>query len=327
MTTVGELGELALLARLRPHLSGDGGELVVGVGDDAAVWQPPPGRAVVATTDSMVEGSHFQVPLDTVGAADLGWRLLAASLSDLAAMGAAAGPALISLALPAGWPVAWVDAIYEGISACAERYGAPVAGGNVSASPAAVLTSTCLGTVDARACLRRDGAQPGWQLAVTGPVGAAAAVLQARREGRPPDPAWRAAARPLPRLEAGRALLEAGVRVALDISDGLYLDASRLLEASAVTGLVIEAAALPVATGIRECWPVGWLDIAGGGEDYELLFAAPPPLMARVAPLLAGLGLEAPVIGRFDSGAGMRLLFDGREQAPPRSGFEHLTGA
>ena len=326
MATVGELGELALLERLRPFLALNGAQLVVGSGDDAAVWQPPLGHAIVVTTDSLAEGAHFTVPLDAAAAVDLGWRLLAVSLSDLAAMGARPGPAFISLALPPSWPVAWVEAVYQGLAECAARYDVAIAGGNITASGAAVLTSTCAGSVDPGEVLRRDGARPGWQLAVTGSVGAAAATLRAATGGEDGDPRWRPATRPIPRIEAGQALLGEGVGVAIDVSDGLYVDAGRLLVPGGPSGLLIDADAVPAAPGIRQRWPRDWQVVVGGGEDYELLFAAGPREMERAQARLAGLDLAVTVIGRFDSGLGVRVLLDGEEVAPPAPGHAHFAG-
>ena len=288
------------------------------------MWQPAPGQAVVATTDSLVEGAHFNAPLSDDDAVALGWRLLAVSLSDIAAMGAAAGPAFISLAVPGGWPLEWLEGLYRGIAECGARFGVPIAGGNISASGTAVLTSFCLGTVAGDRVLRRPGARAGDQLALTGPVGAAAAVLKAREAGEDVPRGWSRSARPTPRLKAGRLLAEVGVRVALDISDGLFIDSSRLLEASDCPGLVIDAAAIPLAAGVRERWPQQWLEIAGGGEDYELAFVAPPAMMQRALGALSGTGLEPAVIGLFDTGAGLRVASGGREDSPPGSGHRHF---
>lgn len=323
--TVGDVGEDGLLGRLAPWLS-HGDALVVGPGDDAAVWQPPLGQAVVTTTDSLVEGVHFTVPLEGNAAIDLGWRLMAVSLSDLAAMGATAGPAFISLALPAEWPVAWVESLYEGLAECATRFGAPLAGGNVSSARTAVLSSTCLGSVEPDVALRRGAAREGWQLALTGAVGAAAAVRAAGREGTEVRSEWRASGRPVPRLEAGRMLVRSGVEVAIDISDGVFRDAARLLALADCSGLLIDADALPVAPGIRDRWPRGWAEVAAGGEDYELLFAAPAGVMPRACSALHATGLEPAVIGGFDRGLGLRLLLEGVETEPPRSGHEHFRG-
>jgi len=300
--------------------------LVTGVGDDAAVWQPPLGQAVVATTDSLCEGVHFTLPLSATAAVDLGWRLLAVSLSDIAAMGAFAGPAFISLALPGTWPVAWVEGLYQGVAECGARYGVAVAGGNISASTGAVLTSVCLGATDVQRVLRRSGSRAGDQLAVTGPIGTAAAVLRARGAGTDVLPDWTASARPSPRLEAGQWLAANGITGALDVSDGLFIDAARLLERADCAGLVIDAAAIPLAEGVRERWPREWLEVIGGGEDYELAFTAPPGLMRQAVRALAATGLEPAVIGRFDNGAGLRVVADGGEAPPPGSGHQHFGG-
>jgi thiamine-monophosphate kinase len=313
-----------LLARLGRYLAREGGELVTAAGDDAAVWQPPLGRAVVTTTDSLVEGVHFSLPLSVTGAVDLGWRLLAVSLSDIAAMGAVPGPAFIAISVPGAWPVAWVEGIYQGIAECAAGFDVPVAGGNISASPAAVLTSTCLGSVDSQHHLLRNGAAAGDQLAVTGPLGAAAATLRADALTGEGPGQWAAAARPSPRVEAGQVLVACGVHQALDISDGLFVDTGRLLQLADCPGLLIDAAQVPAAPGVRERWPREWLGVVGGGEDYELAFAAPPAVMQRAMRALGAAGLAPAIIGRFDHGEGLRVMLDGEEVPPPESGHQHF---
>ena len=311
---------------LQPYLALAGpvgtmaGTLELGAGDDGALWRPDPGSGVVVTTDSLVEDVHFRRPTDA--GEDLGWRLVAISYSDLAAMGATPGPTFISLALPADWRVAWVESIYRDMFEIVAAYGGGLAGGNVTAAATAVLTSTCLGQVDPAGTLRRVGAEPGWRLALTGEVGAASAAL------RVPDRAsWRRRLRrPEPRLAAAAVAADRGVRTAIDVSDGLFADAGRLLGwgVGAATGLVIDAAAIPVAPGIREAWPQTWLEVAGGGEDYELLLAAPAPVMEDAVAAIAANGTPARVIGRFDDGSGVRLLADGAESAVPGVGHEHF---
>ncbi|HEY8741289.1 MAG TPA: thiamine-phosphate kinase [Candidatus Dormibacteraeota bacterium] len=324
--TIADVGEAGLLERLLPWLTPSAPGLVVGAGDDATVWQPPLGHAIVTTVDSLVEGVHFAVPLSANTAIDLGWRLLAVSLSDLAAMGASPGPAVIALALPGSWPVAWAEALYQGLAECSAQFEAPIAGGNISASATAVISSTCLGSADPSLLLRRDGARDGWELAITGPVGAAAAALTATRSPGDVPTAWRLAGRPTPRLEAGALLASTGVRVAMDVSDGLFVDAARLLEVADSPGLLLDQDALPVAAGIRERWPREWVAVAGGGEDYELIFAAPPAVIARACVALRGVGLDPAVIGHFDRGPGLRMLADGDEVAPPVGGHAHYRG-
>jgi thiamine-monophosphate kinase len=333
---VAELGELELLRRLRPYLDHEAPGLEVGAGDDAAVWHPGGERDVVVTTDSLVEGVHFlPCPGNAEFYTSLGWKLLAISLSDLAAMGAEPGPALLALALPGGWLAADVEALYQGLAECAEKHGATLAGGNLSDAATAVLTSTCLGHVPPGRALRREGAEPGWKLACTGRLGGAAAALRLRQDpgaeaamevAEATRAAWvRRFRRPEPRLAAAQALVEEGMRVCLDISDGLYLDAARLLRVG--LGAVIEPALLPIEPGVRETFPGAWIEIAGGGEDYELLFAGPAEKVETVCRRVVANGLPATVIGAFDSGTGVRLRdAEVGESQPPPAGHVHFAG-
>lgn len=333
---VSEVGELELLRRLQPYLDHEGQGLALGAGDDAALWNPGSEGDIVLTTDSLVEDVHFHpCPGDAGFYRSLGWKLLAISLSDLAAMGAEPGPALVALALPGGWRVADVEALYHGLAECAQEHGATLAGGNLSDAAIAVLTSTCLGRVDAGLALRREGAEPGWRLACTGELGGAAAavrILQATyaEEAKVMPEATRAAwvqrlRRPQPRLAPARTLVEEGIRVCLDVSDGLYVDAARLLHEG--LGVVIEPALLPIEPGLREAFPGAWIEIAGGGEDYELLFAGAPERVESACRRLVAGGLDATVIGVFDDGAGVRLRdADGSETRAPAAGHVHFAG-
>jgi thiamine-monophosphate kinase len=333
---VREVGELELLRRLQPYLDHEAQGLELGAGDDAALWHPGGDSDIVVTTDSLVQGVHFHPqPGDALFYGSLGWKLLAISLSDLAAMGAEPGPALLALALPGDWPVADVEALYHGLAECALEHGAVLAGGNLSSAATAVLTSTCLGHVAAGRALRREGAEPGWKLACTGGLGGAAAALRlfqdpGAEEARLVPEATRAAwvhrlRRPEPRLTSARALVEEGIRVCLDVSDGLYLDAARLLRDG--LGAVIEPELLPIEPGLREAFPGAWIQIAGGGEDYELLFAGPPDKVETACRRLVAGGLEATVIGAFDDGAGLRLReADGGEALAPATGHVHFAG-
>ena len=338
---VGDIGELGLLDLIRPYLAAPGslagGELTIGAGDDAAAWEPPPMRAVVTTTDSLVEEVHFHRPADATAAADVGWKLLAVSYSDLAAMAALPGPAFISLALPASWPVAWVEAMYREMARLCEEQGGGLAGGNITSAPAAVLTSVCLGVAAPSELLRRTGARPGWTLAVTGRLGGAAAALRLAHDpdaiprlgdaaSTAPETWRRRLRRPEPRLAAGRVLAGAAIGVALDISDGLYIDAGRLLDGHSAGGLLIDADALPVEVGLKQAWPAAWPDLVGGGEDYELLFAGEPDVVGRACDALRAMGLAAAAIGVFDAGDGVRVRRGGEERPAPGVGHLHFGG-
>lgn len=330
---VGDVGEGELLRLLQPYLTADAPRLLVGPGDDAAVWQPQAGHAVVVTTDSLVENVHFRpAPGDDEFNSDLGWKLLAVSLSDLAAMAAAPGPSFLALALTPAWPVGDVEALYRGLAECGRVHGAGLAGGNLSGSATTVLTSTCVGEVDPAAMLRRQGAVSGWQLAVTGRLGGAAAAVRATEASATANGAGAVAAawlrrlrRPEPRLRAAAALVGAGVTVALDISDGLYIDVARILGAG--LGAVLEPEVLPLEAGVREAFPNTWTELVGGGEDYELLFAAPPAIVAEACRRVSAGGLEATVIGAVDESPGVRLRGgDGSEVAAPTTGHQHFRG-
>ena len=163
----------------------------------------------------------------------------------------------------------------------------------------AVLTSTCLGAVDPAVALLREGAEPGWQIAVTGRLGGAAAALhllhdpgsvQAKSVPAALAAAWtQRLRRPQPRLAAAAALVEAGIRVCLDVSDGVYVDAERVLGEG--VGAVIDIGRLPIEAGIRDAFPDSWREVAGGGEDYELLFAGPPHTVADACRRIIAGGL------------------------------------
>jgi thiamine-monophosphate kinase len=267
--------------------------LALGVGDDAALLRPPAGHEIVVTTDFSLEGVHFR--RDWHEPVSAGHRCLARGLSDLAAMGAQPLAAFLSLALPLELSGTWADGFFAGLLALARRYKVPLAGGDLARSPgtgqqAHVLADIVLvGSVPRGKALLRSSSRPGDIIYVTGLLGGAAAELEllgsskssAKRKALHAASGAHPHLFPEPRISAGLALRKLGGRVAcLDISDGLALDLSRLCEASGVSA-ELDAAALPMARGAS-------LDQAlYGGEDYELLFTAPP--RTRVPSRLGGV--------------------------------------
>jgi thiamine-monophosphate kinase len=237
--------------------------------------------------------------------------------------------------------VADVESLYAGLAECARAHGGVLAGGNLSGGVAAVLTSTCLGEVSPDLALRRTGARPGWRLAMTGRAGGAAAALRERHRldsgaGTTPDPdavadpavvaAWNTRLRrPQPRLREAALIAAQGIRVCLDVSDGLFLDAGRLLRHG--VGVVIDPERLSLDTGIREAFANSWIEVAGGGEDYELLFAGPPERIDAACGQIVDGGGEATVIGEFDTGPGVRLRGAGGTIPAPPLGHEHFRAA
>ncbi len=284
MTTLRELGELGLLARLLPHLSRAGGSVLIGAGeDDDAAWREPDGTITVAKVDTFVEGVHFD--LSWMPAEAAGWRACALTLSDLAAKSASPTYGLVSLSAPSGTDVAAVEAMYEGLAACAARFGLRLVGGDTTSTPGPItLSVVALGRCSTMP-LPRAAALPGWGIAVTGPLGGESVALAARRPTRP-----------LPRFGAAPEGAACG-----DISDGLVRELVKYRAAAGV-GARIDSAAVPVAEGAT-------LEQAlTGGEETELVVAAP---------VIAG-GI---VIGAF-TGDG-RILVDGVEREA--GGYDHFA--
>jgi len=258
----------------------------VGVGDDAAVLRPTPGRRLVVTTDVLVAGHHFSAALSEPE--DWGWKAVAVNLSDLAAMGAEARWLVVALTVGPATGSELLDRVYAGLRDACRAYSVALAGGDTSAGPALSLAVTAIG--EAEHAVTRAGARPGDRLAVSGPLGAAAAGLALlRRDDQPAGallgrfPALAAAhRRPEPQLAAGRRLAAAGATAMVDVSDGLAGDALHLAEASGA-GVEVDDDALPVAPGVAEAAALLGLDpvelALAGGEDYVLAAALPPGII------------------------------------------------
>jgi thiamine-monophosphate kinase len=287
------VGELDLIRSFQRILRERGGRVELGSGDDAAVVRADD-RAVVSV-DAVVEGVHFD--LSTHSYADVGHKALATALSDLAAMGVAAGEAYVALGVP---PQAGEDdlaALAQAMEALADRSGTTVAGGDVTRAPVLFLAVTVIGWAsDGEAVVSRAGARAGDRVGVTGTLGGAA------------DHSSERARRPEPRLEWGRALAGAGATAMIDVSDGIATDARHLAQQSGVR-IEIELERLPLAEGVDDPQLA-----ATAGEDYELLFAAPPEFQAPA-------GVAVTWIGTAQEGSGLALT----QSATPveLSGYEH----
>ncbi len=330
-------GEFGLIGRLRQLIGSFGvahPDLLVGVGDDAALWRAGD-RILAATTDTLVDGVHFRP--DLVGWADLGWKALAVNLSDLAAVGAAPRFGLITLALPPRTSPEAVELLYRGMLDLARESGTVLAGGDIVRSPVLAITVALLGEVSAgpdwrSRVLLRSGAHPGDVVAVTGTFGAAAAglklLLDDPRGAEDRAPALVLAyRRPRPRLEVAPILVGAGVRTAIDVSDGLVADLGHICEESGVAA-EIDADRVPVHPDAARLFGEQALTLAlTGGEDYELVFTGSEAVITQVA---ARSPVPVTVIGRIVHGpAGqVRVLGPGgAELRLERTGWDHLAEA
>lgn len=243
------------------------GAQAVGIGDDAAVLDIPPGERLVVSVDTSVERVHFR--RDWMSPADIGYRAVTAALSDLAAMAASPRGLLVTLVIPDD-ARDLVGAIAEGIGDAARQAGTTIVGGDLSRGDELAIGCTVLGSATAPA--RRSAVRAGDVLYVTGLLGGPAAALRALREGRPPDVAWRQRfLRPRARLAEARWLAQHGVRAMIDVSDGLASELQHLAAASGVS-LRLDVERIPV---LRGC---SLADATRGGEEYELLLASAHPL-------------------------------------------------
>ncbi len=276
-------------------------QLVAGIGDDCAIVRPRPEQDLVFTTDFTIEDRHFT--LATHSAMDVGYKSLARSLSDLAAMGAEPVFCLVSLAVPGALSSNWITEFYEGLTSAAGEYKISLAGGDLARADKVVVDVMCCGSVPRGSALLRSGAKPGDDIYVTGLLGYSACGL-ARKEGD----AWIRHKRPAPRIAVGIELRSIATG-AIDLSDGLSLDLARLCQESRV-GAEIQPP-LPTAEG------ASLQEALHGGEDYELLFTVPPG--TRMPALIGRVPITR--IGEITAGAGT-ITFGGSPLEP--LGFDHF---
>ncbi len=323
---VGDLGERALLRRLRLRIPpGDG--VVLGIGDDAAAVVTA--GLTLVTADSLVEEVHFR--RDFTPATLLGRKTLSVNLSDIAAMGGVSRYAVVNLCLPPELPLAFLDGFYDGLLQRAAETGVSLVGGNLSgASGGMVIDLTLLGSGEPR--LLRSGARSQDLVVVTGRLGAASAGLHYlgrgfRIDGEgtllagptlpsgaavPVSLAIRAQLDPAPPLSFGATLAAEGVAVCgMDLSDGLSGDLLTMCRESGVSA-ILDSRAVPVDAGAARLGETKATELAlHGGEDYQLLLGVAPDRWPALQTLAAHLGVAVSVIGRFEPGPGEVLVHSG----------------
>jgi len=322
---VSDLGEFGLIELLAKIVGTAGGDVLVGIGDDAACWRTD-ASIQLATTDALIQDVHFT--LSTTTWRELGWKALAVNLSDIAAMGGWPKYALVSLGLPGDTEVEQVAELYEGMMELARLFHVAIVGGNVVASPLVMLSLTLVGV--AQNILTRSAAAPGDRIAVTGYLGASAAGMVMLQRGLEFDEEVAAALReahlkPYPRVVEGQTLAHHGVRAAIDLSDGLVGDLTRLCQASGV-GARLFCHRVPIHPLVLQSFGGDSISLAlSGGEDYELLFTAKGEVIDQVKELMS---CPVTVIGDIVKGEpGVVRLFDdqGNEVKLEKGGWDHFA--
>ncbi|MFQ5650217.1 MAG: thiamine-phosphate kinase [bacterium] len=330
-----EVGEFGLIERIKQIVHQSFGKLVVGIDDDAAVFESSPGFLTVVSTDAFIETVHFD--LSYFSFYQLGWRVLAASLSDIAAMAGVPKVAVFSIGLPASIEVESVEQFYRGAKALADRFETAIIGGDTTASPGKLFISiTVIGEVEEEKVTRRSGARPGDGVFLTGVAGVSHAGLLALRSQKAGD---RAAFRgveerhllPLPRVYEARCLVERfPIHAMIDVSDGVACEIHHICAHSRVGArLVVDR--IPIDSGAEEVASLmsqNALDYAlYGGEDFELLFTAPAQLGDEIRERMsARFDLACTCIGEITTQSEGICLEDasGRKRELGKKGYDHF---
>ncbi|HEX76318.1 MAG TPA: thiamine-phosphate kinase [Dehalococcoidia bacterium] len=330
VSEIGEFGLIELLADIvdksKNPQNASWQQLLIGIGDDAAAWQGD-SSIQLATTDSLVQDIHFH--LNITSWEELGWKAIAANLSDIAAMGGIPKYALVSLALPGELEVEYVSSLYQGMAQIANHFGIAIVGGDVVAASKVMITITVLGGLEDKSALTRSAAMPGDQVAVTGYLGVSAAGLRMLKQKLDFDVETtrllkQAHLQPVPKVKEGQILLHQGVRAAIDISDGLIADLAQICKASQVSTIIKENS-VPIHPVVQANFKADCRQLAlAGGEDYELLFTATSQVIARVK---QAISRPVTVIGEITAGMpGQVTVMDAVGESIPwqQGGWEHF---
>ncbi len=322
-------GEFDLIARIKQQAGAvNAPGLLLGIGDDAAIIQLPADEQMVISTDSMNVGVHF-LPSDR--AADIGHKIIAVNLSDLAAMAATPRWLLLNLTLPAEWSADrradWVEELLTGMAALLHEHKLQLIGGDTSSGPLA-LTITALGSVPAAAAVLRSGARVGDHVLVSGSIGDAAAALQLSRQQLAVDPRLlQRLQRPLPRVQLGLRLRTLASAM-IDISDGLLADLQHMLVASGV-GAEIHTERLPQSSALQAAAMPADQKLAcmlSGGDDYELCCCVPEQQLQLAMDAAAQFGIALTDIGSITAGTQLRCVdAQGQVLTADKQGWEHFA--
>ena len=293
---------------------GEAAGVSTGIGDDGAVLQPEPGRELIAVIDTLVEGIHFPDGTDPF---DIGFRAVAVNLSDIAAMGGRPRWMTLALTMPEA-DEQWVGRFAEGLHAAATEYQVALVGGDTTFGKSLVVSVQITGDVATGKAIKRSGANVGDHIFVTGTVGDAAAGLDLITTGMPDSFLSARFLRPNARVDYGQALLDVAT-AAIDVSDGLYADLAKLLEASGVGG-TLETEELPFSPTLSALFDTGARLRFGltGGDDYELCFTA------ASTEVPAGKGFRVTRIGTVTADEKLTCRLNGEIVPFANSGYRHF---
>jgi len=339
-----EIGEFGLINRIRKWITSSDPALIQGIGDDVAVIEMGK-KALLVTTDILIEDIHFDRSWSDP--CSLGRKSLAVNLSDIASMGGIPKYFLISIGLPKNLPLSFISSFYRGLKQEAKKFRVELIGGDTSLSQKIIINICLLGEGKKRDLLFRKGAKAGDDLFVSGTLGDAALGLKILQEKKKMEPhgqnLWSPAPgikgleglikrhlSPSPRVKLGQAIAKHHYADAMiDISDGLLIDTSHLLEESGAGARICEDR-IPLSNLYRK-WVRSFskdpLRFAlSGGEEYELLFTAPPEMRKRISSLSHSLKIPITRIGEIlPKKEGLHIIRkDGKDYSPSRLGFEHF---
>lgn len=328
-------GESEIISRIRRRARATD-QVLIGIGDDAAVLRHSTATDLIACCDLMVEGVHFR--REWAAPRLIGHKALAVTLSDVAAMGGAARFAMVSIALPEALPAGFIEELLEGIFELADSFDVSIIGGDTSSSVDWLFIDTSvIGECAAGRAITRKGARVGDGIYVTGALGASALGLLFLERGFSLTNLTESDARaavlmkhlaPTPQLKIGQAIGRRGLATAMiDISDGLSTDLWHILDESDC-GAIIKTDAIPLASCLHsfaaDDSEIEPLRLAlDGGEDYELLFTSPPENQNRIAEMSEEFGVPITAIGQIVTDKGLRLERNGSFETILPSGYEH----
>ncbi len=299
-------------------------DVLLGVGDDAAILQPPPGRQLVMTLDTLISGVHFP---EQTSPSDIAYKSIAVNLSDLAAMGARPEWLMLSLSLPDN-NAEWLQAFSQSFMQTCERYGVQLIGGDTTRGELSVSVQAT-GSVEAGRVMRRDAARPGDAIVVTGPLGDAALALALLQHGEEaPASLLQRLNRPAPQVEFGQRAAEV-CNCAIDISDGLLADLQHITDASEC-GAEIDLSAIPLSSAYRQCYQdnisvSNLTNALTGGDDYELCLCTSFEQLQRLTQIARNCNVNCFTIGKITAESGIRCINENGQLVDiPVSGYKHF---